>query len=165
VEARSDGPGKGSEFRVRLPIVQEQSPAPEQTSPQNRALPSSELRILVVDDNRDAASSLSMLVEIIGNTALMAHDGEEAVKMAAKHRPHVVLLDIGLPKMNGYDAARAIRQEPWGQNMVLIAVTGWGQHEDKRKSAEAGFDHHTVKPVDPKVLMELLGELHHPGKE
>ena len=161
VEARSEGPGQGSEFLVRLPIVLDQSPVDEQSAGLGeQALPPSKLRILVVDDNRDAASSLSMLVEIIGNTAILAHDGEEAVKMAAKHRPHVVLLDIGMPKMNGYDAARAIRQEPWGQNMVLIAVTGWGQYEDKRKSAEAGFDHHTVKPVDPKVLMELLGELH-----
>jgi CheY-like chemotaxis protein len=90
----------------------------------------------------------------------MAHDGENAVEMAGRYRPDVVLLDIGLPKLNGYDTARAIRQEPWGQNMVLIAVTGWGNDEDRRKSEDAGFDRHLVKPVDPQSLMRLLSELH-----
>ena len=159
IEVRSDGPDKGSEFLVRLPILLEQPAARETIAAGDRATPASQLRILVVDDNRDAATSLSMMVQIMGNSVLTAHDGEEAVTMAQKHRPDVILLDIGMPKMNGYEAARAIRKEPWGQNMVLIAVTGWGQPEDKRKSAEAGFDHHMVKPVDPQILIEKLAEL------
>ena len=158
VAVKSEGPGLGSEFLVSLPTAPEQAPTRE-TSDAERAMPSSAFRILVVDDNRDAAFSLAELLEIMGHTARMAHDGEEAVKMAGEYRPDIVLLDIGLPKMNGYDAARAIRQEPWGKNMVLIAVTGWGQHEDKQKAAAAGFDHHMIKPVDPKALLKLLAEL------
>ncbi len=159
IEAKSAGPNKGSEFLVRLPVVPEPSSTRQLLEEGDRALPTSEHRILVVDDNRDAASTLAMLLESMGNTACMAHDGEEAVAMAGKYQPDVVLLDIGLPKMNGYDAARAIRQEPWGRNMVLIAVTGWGQDEDKRKSHEAGFDRHLVKPVEPGSLMNLLAGL------
>ncbi len=161
IEVKSDGPDKGSEFLVRLPILLEPSPTPKtRTEDDTLPIPTSELRILVVDDNRDAASTLTMLLEYMGNTAYTAHDGEEAVETAGKYRPDVVLLDIGLPKMNGYDAARAIRHEPWGQNMVLIAVTGWGHDEDKRKSEDAGFDLHMVKPVDPRSLMKLLADLH-----
>ena len=161
VEVKSDGPNKGSEFLVRLPIVLEQAPA-QKTCDEDAdfAMPTSKLRILVVDDNRDAASSLTTLLAYTGCTVCMAHDGENAVEMAGRYRPDVVLLDIGLPKLNGYDTARAIRQEPWGQNMVLIAVTGWGNDEDRRKSGEAGFDRHLVKPVDPQSLMRLLSELH-----
>lgn len=160
VEVRSDGPGRGSEFLVRLPTVSELPPAPGTSDPDaGAAETTTKLRILVVDDNRDAAFSLSELLEIMGHTAVTAHDGEEAVKVAGEYRPDVVLLDIGLPKMNGYAAARAIRQEPDGRDTVLIAVTGWGQHEDKQKAAEAGFDHHMVKPVDPKALMKLLAGL------
>jgi CheY-like chemotaxis protein len=96
---------------------------------------------------------------MMGNDVRTVHDGDEAVRAAGEFNPHVVLLDIGLPKMNGYDAARAIRQEPWGENMVLIAATGWGQDDDRRKTEEAGFDWHMVKPVDPKTLMKLLAEL------
>jgi signal transduction histidine kinase len=160
IEARSEGPGKGSEFLVRLPMVLEQPSArPTSQDGEDRALPTSELRILVVDDNRDAAATLTKLLESMGNTTWMAHDGEEAVAMAGRFLPDVVLLDIGLPKMNGYDAAQAIRQQPWGRNMVLIAVTGWGQDDDKRKSQEAGFDRHLIKPVEPRSLMKVLAEL------
>ncbi|MGZ8160518.1 MAG: response regulator, partial [Methylobacter sp.] len=129
------------------------------TSDDNKAKPSSKLRILVVDDNLDVASSLAMLMEMMGNNVRMAHDGEKAVTVAKEFRPHVVLLDIGLPKLNGYEAARAIRQEPWGKNIFLIAATGWGQEDDKRKSKEAGFDLHMVKPIDPQALMKLLASL------
>jgi CheY-like chemotaxis protein len=159
IEVRSEGRGKGSEFLVRLPIVLEQASAPHASEPGDVAIPTSELRILVVDDNWDAASSLTMLLTSMGNTTFMAHDGEEAVAMAGRVNPDVVLLDIGLPKMNGYEAARAIRQKAKGDNMVLIAVTGWGQDDDKRKSEEAGFDRHMVKPVDPRSLMKMLAGL------
>ncbi|MGZ8934775.1 MAG: response regulator, partial [Methylobacter sp.] len=101
----------------------------------------------------------AMLMEMMGNNVRMAHDGEKAVIVAKEFRPHVVLLDIGLPKLNGYEAARAIRQEPWGKNIFLIAATGWGQEDDKRKSKEAGFDLHMVKPIDPQALMKLLASL------
>ena len=121
-------------------------------------MPTSHLRVLVVDDNQDAAFSMSILLEHLGHTVRIAHDGESAVEMAASYQPEVVLLDIGLPKMTGYDVARAIRQTPWGQNVVLIAVTGWGQDEDKQKAKLAGFNRHMVKPVDPELLMQLLHE-------
>ncbi len=159
VEARSGGPGQGSEFLVRLPIVVEQTYSSEANDDGDHATPTSELRILVVDDNRDAAESLAMLLTATGNNVQTAHDGEKAVAAAGKFRPHVVLCDIGLPKLNGYEACRQMKAQAWDKKMVLIAVTGWGQDDDRRKSEEAGFDHHMVKPVDPKSLMKLLAGL------
>jgi signal transduction histidine kinase/DNA-binding response OmpR family regulator len=158
IEARSEGAGKGSEFVVRLPIVVAQN-LTRQTSNDNTAALISRLRILVVDDNEDAASSSAILLKIMGNHVRTASDGEQAVQAAGQFHPHVVLLDIGLPKMNGYDVARAIRQQPWGSNVILIAVTGWGQEADKRMSEQAGFDHHMVKPVDPRAVMKYLAEV------
>jgi CheY-like chemotaxis protein len=158
IEARSEGPGKGSEFVVRLPVVVEQAAVGRASEGGGAALVS-QLRVLVVDDNKDAASSLAMLLKVMGNDVRTAHDGEEAVQSAGAFRPDVVLCDIGLPKKNGYEVARAIREESWGGQMVLIAVTGWGQDEDRRKSEEAGFDRHMVKPVDPHELMRLLAGL------
>ena len=116
-------------------------------------------RILVVDDNHDAAESLAMLLNITGNKTSTAHDGADAFEAAARQRPDVVLLDIGLPTLNGYEVCRRIRDEPWGKEMVLIALTGWGQDEDRRKSHEAGFDGHLVKPVNYPALMALLDSL------
>jgi CheY-like chemotaxis protein len=113
----------------------------------------------VVDDNRDGAESLAMMLRIMGNKVQVAHDGPEAVRAAEALRPDVVLMDIGLPRLNGYDAARQIRAEGWGKGMVVVAVTGWGQPEDKRKSLEAGCDFHMVKPVNPAELEKLLGGL------
>jgi len=156
VEARSEGLDKGSEFLIRLPLAEGSSPPHVPGSAGDTPVPASELSVLVVDDNTDSALSMAMLLEEVGNRVCVAHDGEEAVRSAGENRPDVVLLDIGLPKMNGYDVARAIRAVPWGRTMVLIAVTGWGQDEDKRKAHEAGFDRHLVKPVDPRVLMDLL---------
>lgn len=116
-------------------------------------------RILVVDDNRDAAMSLAMLLKITGNETHTAHDGFEAVEAAATFRPEIVLLDIGLPKLNGYEACRCIREQPWGKNIAMVALTGWGQAEDREKSKNAGFDGHMVKPVDFVALTKLLAEL------
>jgi CheY-like chemotaxis protein len=113
-------------------------------------------RILVVDDNRDSATSLAMLLRITGNETRTAHDGIEALAAAEAFVPEVVLLDIGLPRMNGLEVCRRIRERPWGKEMVLVALTGWGQDEDRRKSHEAGFNHHMVKPVDHATLMNLL---------
>ena len=117
------------------------------------------LQVLVVDDNRDAADSLGMMLRIMGNEPRMVYDGLEAVTAAGEFQPNVVLLDIGLPKLNGYEAAQRIREQPLGKRMVLIALTGWGQDEDKRRSSEAGFDHHMVKPVEPDALMNMLSRL------
>jgi PAS domain S-box-containing protein len=160
IEAKSEGLGKGSEFVVRLPTVHAAQSTSNASDATDTATPRNpELRILVVDDNRDAAASLAMLLDMLGNRIRVAHDGKEAVRAAAEFKPHAVLLDIGLPEMNGHDVARHIRAEPWGKAMILIAVSGWGQDEDKRQSAEAGFDRHLVKPVDPQVLIKLLSEL------
>jgi CheY-like chemotaxis protein len=109
-----------------------------------------------VDDNRISAQSFAMLLRLSGHEVEMAHDGLEAVQKAETYRPHVILLDIGLPKLNGYDACRAIRAQPWGQSTVLGAVTGWGQEDDRRQAQAAGFDGHVVKPVDRAALMKLL---------
>ena len=155
VEARSDGPGSGSEFIVRLPValplVGEQ-PADEA----NPVRPTARLRILVADDNLDAAESLAMLLTLEGNETRTAHDGLEALDVAAAFRPDVILLDIGMPKLNGYEVCRRIRQQAWGKNMVVIALTGWGQEEDKRRSLAAGVDYHLIKPVDHAALKKLL---------
>jgi CheY-like chemotaxis protein len=113
-------------------------------------------RILVVDDNRDSAESLAMLLKLTRNETHTAYDGLEAVEAAATFNPDVVLLDIGLPKLNGYEACRRIREQPWGKSMVLVALTGWGQEEDRQKSRDAGFDGHLVKPADPAALEKLL---------
>ena len=117
------------------------------------------LRILVVDDSVDSADSLSMLLQINGHDTRTAFDGVEAVECAGEFRPQVILLDIGLPRLNGYDACRQIREQPWGQDMTIIALTGWGQDEDKQRTLDAGFDGHIVKPVDQATLQTLLASL------
>jgi CheY-like chemotaxis protein len=125
--------------------------------PDYQANLSSKRRILIVDDNCDSAASLATLLKRSGNETLVAHDGEEAVEAAASQLPDVILLDIGLPKLNGFEACRRIRQFQWAKNVLIIALTGWGQEEDRRKSTEAGFDNHLIKPVDHAELMKLLG--------
>jgi PAS domain S-box-containing protein len=156
IEARSAGEGQGSEFIVRLPVL-------KRPAMQGRAGPDMESdlqpqrRILIVDDNRDSADSLAMLMEITGNKTYMAHDGVEAFEAVEKYRPEVVLLDIGLPKLDGYEVCRRVREQPWGKDIVVIALTGWGQEDDRRRSEEAGFNGHLVKPVDYDELLDLLG--------
>ena len=158
VEARSAGEGQGSEFEVRLPIL---SGTTNMVKPASNAeiKPMPTRRILIVDDNRDSADSLAMLLKITGNETYMAHDGVEAIEAAEKHRPEVVLLDIGLPKLSGHDVCRYVREQSWGKDIVVIALTGWGQEEDRRQSEEAGFDGHLVKPVDYDDLLQLLRSL------
>ena len=156
VEALSEGPGRGSEFIVHLPVLvgsQSSSGAAQSETP------SATYRILVVDDGRDAAESLALLLKLHGHETRTAHDGLDAVDAAEAFRPDVVLLDIGMPRLNGYDACRRIRAAPWGKNMVLIAQTGWGQEEDRRLTEEAGFDAHIVKPVDYTRLLRLIASL------
>jgi PAS domain S-box-containing protein len=157
IEARSEGPGRGSEFVVRLPAAAgAPGPQAEGGNGEAAAQKKSSLRILIVDDNRDSADSLVMLLRLMGNDTRTAYDGQQGVDVAGEFRPDVMLLDIGLPKLDGYEACRRIRGEPWGKNVVLVAVTGWGQEEDRRRSHEAGFNYHMVKPVDPEALMKLL---------
>ena len=159
VEARSDGVGKGSEFIVRLPLLSEQR-ATERSrlglSNNGGSKPVSVHRILVVDDNRDSADSLAILLRLAGNEVHAAYDGVEGVEAAERFRPDVILLDIGMPRLNGYDACRRIRKESWGRDMIVIALTGWGQDEDRRRTLESGFDAHMVKPIDSARLMSLL---------
>jgi PAS domain S-box-containing protein len=158
VEARSDGPGKGSEFTVRLPLAADGAGGPRVAAGEGPAA-APRRRILIVDDNHDSAMSLGMMLDLMGNETRTAHDGLAAVEAAGEFRPDVILLDIGLPKLNGYDACRRIREQPWGRGIVIVALTGWGQEEDRRRSADAGFDHHMVKPVEVDALTKLLAEL------
>jgi PAS domain S-box-containing protein len=155
IEARSAGLGQGSEFLVWLPARREAT-VPMSQEKTEEADARSTLRILIVDDNRDGAESLAMLLQILGNVTRTSFDGEEAVATALEFRPHVVLLDIGLPKLNGYEACRRIRQQPGGAQLLIIAQTGWGQENDRQRTREAGFDHHFVKPVDMAALMKLI---------
>ena len=155
IEARSAGEGQGSEFVVHLPIIDKPavtfSPVPY-VAPDSSA----QRRILIVDDNHDSADSLAMLFEITGNQTYLAHDGVEAIESIEKYRPEVVVLDIGLPKLDGHEVCRRVREQPWGKDIIIIALTGWGQEDDRRKSEEAGFNGHLVKPVDYDKLLELL---------
>jgi CheY-like chemotaxis protein len=113
-------------------------------------------RVLVVDDNADALESLSSLVKLMGNEVRQAKDGLEAVKVAGTFRPEIVLMDLGMPNLNGYEAAQRIRQEAWGSEIALVATTGWGQEEDRRRTSEAGFDRHLVKPIEMNSLREIF---------
>jgi PAS domain S-box-containing protein len=160
VEARSGGRGKGSEFLVRLPSIPV-SRTGDVTGPRARpeggAGPAK--RVLVVDDNEDAVRSLTLMLHMMGHEVVTAKDGEEAVRMAEESRPDLVLLDIGMPRLNGYDAARRIREEPWGRRLPLVALTGWGLEEDRKLAKESGFDRHIVKPIGVDTLRALITEL------
>ena len=156
IEARSEGQGKGSEFIVRLPVLKPSEKSVSSGEPVSEDRPQTRRRILVVDDNVDSAESMAMMLELSGHDVATAHDGLAAVELAKEFQPHVALLDLGMPKLDGYEAARSIRQQSWGQKMKLVALTGWGQQEDKRRSREAGFDAHLVKPIDFGALEELV---------
>ncbi|MEN3944244.1 ATP-binding protein [Prosthecobacter sp. SYSU 5D2] len=157
VEAFSAGPGQGSLFTVRLPAAAVQIPAPQDKSPQVSD-PTKALRVLVVDDNVDSAVGLARLLGRAGHQVSLAYDGPEALEQARKLTPEAIVLDIGLPTMDGYEVARLLRLEPWGSDVLLIAVTGYGQEEDRQRALMAGFDHHLVKPVDLARLKDLLKE-------
>lgn len=160
VEAHSGGRGMGSEFVVRLPVLEDYVPAALRSSVDSEpAAKEASWRILVVDDNRDAANSLGILLRLAGNEIKVAYDGLQALDAAMEFRPDIIFLDIGLPGMSGHDVARSIREQPWGEAMFLIALTGWGQDEDRKRSTDAGFNLHMVKPVDPASLRSLLAGL------
>jgi PAS domain S-box-containing protein len=157
VRAQSEGPGRGSRFDVRLPLAPSRLESPPAEARRGAGTgPPPSRRILVVDDNRDAADSLAMLLQGAGHDVQVAYDGEQALQAAASMRPDLVLMDIGLPRLNGYDVARRLREQPWGSGIVLVALTGWGQEEDRRRSREAGFSLHLVKPLDPEALNDVL---------
>jgi CheY-like chemotaxis protein len=118
--------------------------------------PAAPKRILVADDNRDGAETMGMLLKLSGHEVLLAHSGAEALELAMRERPDIAVLDIGMPDLSGYEVAKRIRREAWGAQIKLIAVTGWGQAEDKRRALAAGFDHHLTKPVDPSQLEALF---------
>jgi signal transduction histidine kinase/integral membrane sensor domain MASE1 len=160
VTAESEGPGQGSEFVVRLPCLPAvQKPAPPAAVPTTRAA-TRRRRVMVVDDNLDSAESLAVLLQMAGHEVQMAHDGPSALALARKYRPEIVLLDIGLPAgMDGYEVAQRLRPDAGPGGVVLVALTGYGQDEDRRRAAQAGFDHHLVKPVDAGHLTRLLGTL------
>lgn len=160
VVAKSAGPGQGSEFIVRLPLVT--APVSHVES-RAAAYSFAERRVLVVDDNHDAAETLGVLLELLGAHASIANDGQAALEALARHRPSIVFLDIGMPGMDGYEVARRMRQDRNGKNVTLIALTGWGQDEDRRRSKQAGFDHHLVKPLDLAMLRELMPSLEPPA--
>jgi signal transduction histidine kinase len=167
VTARSDGVGKGSEFVIRLPLhADAEAPSAEADD----AGPDSNLddagandrvkrRILVADDNNDALESLATLLQLGGHDVVTASNGALALENAERHRPEVMLLDIGMPVLDGYEVARRVRAQPWGRSVTLVALTGWGQDSDRRRSREAGFDSHLVKPLDMDKLAELLDGL------
>jgi CheY-like chemotaxis protein len=160
VEARSEGIGKGSEFILRIPLEPpSRAPTAVASTRDERALAArpAARRVLVVDDNIDAADSLKLLLRFQGHDVKTAHDGLAGVEAAADFRPDIVFLDLGMPRLNGLDAARRIREAPWGRAMILVALTGWGQAEDLERARVAGFNHHLVKPIDAASLERILG--------
>jgi PAS domain S-box-containing protein len=160
VTAASPGPGRGSEFTVRLPAAPGlPEPPPDAPADARPAPPGPRRRILVVDDNRDGAESMAEMLRLSGNEVALAHDGVEAVERAEAVRPEVILMDVGMPRMNGLEATRRIRERPWGRGVTIIALTGWGQDGDRKQSKEAGCDGHLVKPVSVDDLERMLGAL------
>jgi len=157
VEARSEGKGRGAEFVVRLPALHRATPrGGGRARSETAETPTTSLRILVVDDNVDSATTMAALLAMYGHEVRTAHDGLQALDEVSGFRPDVAILDIGMPKMNGYTVATRIRESMGDAQPLLIAVTGWGQEEDRHRSKAAGFDHHLVKPVDPAALSALL---------
>ena len=153
VAAYSGGPGRGSEFTVRLPLAKWSAAEADDAAVE---APPSTRRVLIVDDNRDVADSLAMLLETLGMDVRAAYDGPSALDIVAAFRPEIVFLDLGMPKMDGYETARRFRQLPDGRDALLVALTGWGQTEDRRRTRDAGFDEHLAKPVELGVLEGVL---------
>ena len=156
IEAESSGRGKGSAFIVRLPLGEIANVASKPRVEQREPPPVVSRRVLIADGNRDAAESLAILLRFEGHDVVVANDGEVALRLFEAHTPDVAFLDIGMPNLNGYEVARRIRASANGTNVLLVAVTGWGQEKDRRQTREAGFDHHLTKPVEPETVSELI---------
>ncbi len=155
IEAYSAGRGKGTEFLIRLPTIAA-APAKPASAPQRQFDSTASCRVLIADDNHDAAVSLSMLLQAMGHDTRVVHDGIEALEEAEHFRPDVVLLDIGMPRLDGYETARRLVHRPWAAATQIVAVTGWGQETDRQRAKEAGFHRHLVKPVDLDALREVM---------
>ena len=165
VEGHSKGLGTGSKFVVRLPAALD-SAAIDSLAGREVAAPGSSIRrILVADDNEDAATSLALILTMLGHETRTARNGIEAIEIAEQFQPEVVLLDLGMPKLNGYDTARRLREKENGRQLLLVALTGWGQEEDRVRSSAAGFDSHLIKPVDVGHIQRLLAEKRSPRHE
>jgi signal transduction histidine kinase len=168
VSAHSGGLGQGTEMVVRLPVTVDADPplsSPPRETGEDAAAPApSSRRILIVDDNRDAADSMALLVKTVGHNVRTAYDGPGALDVAFAFAPDVLLLDLGVPGLNGFEIARRIRRQPWGKTVALIALTGWGQEQDRRRTAEAGFDAHLIKPVSKAELLSALRACAHAGR-
>jgi CheY-like chemotaxis protein len=161
IEAHSAGLGAGSQFSVRLPrssvgLAEGKTEDPVSSTPNTPV--AGPRRILVADDNRDAAESMGLLLEYAGHQVWRAFSGTEALAVALREKPEFLILDIGMPGLNGYEVAERVRGEPWGKRATLVALTGWGQERDRRRAWAAGFDHHLTKPVDPVQIEALLAE-------
>ena len=154
---RSEGVNSGTEIIVRLPLIVGTA-AVDQPLAARPKRQRAERRVLIVDDNLPAAKLLSIVVRNLGNEVRVAGDGQEAIEVADSFQPEVVLMDLGMPRLDGYGAARYIRQQPWGQKMLLVALSGWGQEAHRKRAKDAGFDHHLVKPADPADIERLLDE-------
>ncbi|WP_422927884.1 PAS domain S-box protein [Singulisphaera sp. PoT] len=155
IAARSEGPGQGSEFTIRLPAAQQPAPTRDDAGP-SPLKPARKAKVLVVDDNVDTAKGMARLLKLIGHEVATAHSGPEAIEVARAYDPDFILLDIGLPGMSGYEVASQLRREPCCEGSVIVAVSGYGQDEDRRRSRQAGFDHHLIKPLDHDALLSLL---------
>ena len=156
VTAASRGPGEGSSFSVRLPLSAPVIAAPPEATPSESARGTERRKVLVADDNEDAATALGLLLTHLGNEVQIAHDGQQALDIAAEFHPDVILMDVGMPRLDGLEATRRLRGTEWGRRASIIALTGWGQESDKRQSREAGADAHLVKPVEPEALQRAL---------
>src|SRR5262249_33473613 len=159
VLARSEGPGRGSEFTIRLPLLGAGAGETADRPGIRKRASGRRLRVLVVDDNQDAAETMALLIRLWGHDVWTAHQGAAALDIVARERPQVVLLDIGLPGIDGYEVARRVRADPNTGETVLVALTGYGQTEDRARSREAGFTVHLVKPVEPEVIQRLLDKV------
>ncbi|MDP2264403.1 MAG: response regulator [Hydrogenophaga sp.] len=156
VSAASEGLGRGSRFVVELPVSEGTAPCEPPAAPAPECQPEQRLRVLLADDNRDAVDMLAALLRMGGHEVMTAYEGEGAAAMAARHRPDVMVLDIGMPGLNGYEVARQVRAQAWDRQPLLVAATGWGQQDDQRRAMAAGFDVHLTKPFDPQALSDLL---------
>jgi CheY-like chemotaxis protein len=155
IEVLSEGIGKGSEFIVRLPLLEGATAVKDPPAAPPAATGSSR-RILIADDNPDVLESFELMLQLLGHEVMTAVDGLEVLEKAEQFWPEVIVLDVGMPKLDGYETARRLRQQPWGRDAVLVALTGWGTEKDKKQSAEAGFNIHLVKPVDAPTIMKHL---------
>jgi len=156
----SEGEGQGSEFVVRLPLAGvSRTQSAERKTESGGGSSDTKRKVLIVDDNVPAAQMLSLVVKMLGSEIELAADGQEAIQVAERFRPDVILMDLGMPRMNGYEATKHIRSQPWGQDMLIVALTGWGQAQDKQRTQEAGFDHHLTKPAEPATLSEIFASI------